>query len=82
MFGPEEWHIIREMRERGMFISAIARELPMSRNTVKKHLRSDRPMEYNRVERKSKLDPVKPVIDMLIEKYNLSAVRILEEIRE
>lgn len=74
--------MIREMRERGMSISEIAREMHMSRNTVKKHLRLDRPAEYTRSKRKSKLDPVKPIMKLLIDKYNLSAVRILEEIRK
>jgi len=74
--------MIREMREKGMSISEIARQMHMSRNTVKKHLRLDKPLEYKRKERKSKLDPVKPIIKVLIDKYDLSAVRILEEIRK
>jgi len=57
MLVPEEWHMIREMREKGMSISEIARQMHMSRNTVKKHLRLDKPLEYKRKGRKSKLDP-------------------------
>jgi len=56
---PEEWHVIREMREKGMFISEIVSQTHMSRNTVKKHLRLDKPLEYKRKRRKSKLDPEK-----------------------
>jgi len=82
MLDSEEWYMIRGMREKGMSISAIARELHMSRNTVKRHLKLDTPLEYKRRKRKSKLDPVKPIIKMLIDKYNLSAVRILEEARK
>jgi len=82
MLVPEEWHMIREMREKGMSISEIARQMHMSRNTVKKHLRLDRPLEYKRKGRKSKLEPVKPIIRALIDKYDLSAVSILEEIRK
>jgi len=74
--------MIREMREKGMSISEIARQMHMSRNTVKKHLRLDRPLEYKRKGRKSKLEPVKPIIRALIDKYDLSAVSILEEIRK
>ena len=51
--------MIREMREKGMSISEIARQMHMSRNTVKKHLRLDKPLEYKRKGRKSKLDPEK-----------------------
>jgi len=67
MLVPEEWHMIREMREKGMSISEIARQMHMSRNTVKKHLRLDKPLEYKRKGRKSKLDPVKPIIRELID---------------
>jgi len=42
MLVPEEWRIIREIREKGMSISEIARQMHMSRNTVKKHLRLDK----------------------------------------
>ena len=51
--------MIREMREKRMSISEIARQMHMSRNTVKKHLRLDKPLEYKRKRRKSKLDPEK-----------------------
>ena len=51
--------MIREMRGKGMSISEIARQMHMSRNTVKKHLRLDKPLEYKRKRRKSKLDPEK-----------------------
>ena len=47
------------MREKGMSISEIARQMHISRNTVKKHLRLDKPLEYKRKGRKSKLDPEK-----------------------
>ena len=51
--------MIREMREKGMSISEIARQMHMSRNTVKKHLRLHKPLEYKMKGRKSKLDPEK-----------------------
>jgi len=46
MLVPEEWHMIREMREKGMSISEIARQMHMSRNTVKKHLRLDKSLGH------------------------------------
>jgi len=51
--------MIREMMKKGMPISEIARQMHMSRNTVKKHLRLDKSLEYKRKRRKSKLDPEK-----------------------
>jgi predicted transcriptional regulator len=47
------------IREKRMFISEIVSRMQMSRNTVKKHLRLDKPLEYKRKRRKSKLDPEK-----------------------
>jgi len=43
------------MREKGMLISEIARQMHMSRNTVKKHLRLDKPLEYKRKRKKLKI---------------------------
>jgi len=59
MLVSEKWHMIREMMKKGMPISEIARQMHMSRNTVKKHLRLDKSLEYKRKRRKSKLDPEK-----------------------
>ena len=74
--------MIKDLREKGMSRSEISRRLGIDRKTVRKYMNSDRMPRTSTRKRKSKLDPVKPVIKMLIVKYNLSAVRILEEIRE
>ena len=37
--------MIREMREKGMSISEIARQMRMGSNTVKKHLRLDKSLK-------------------------------------
>ncbi len=41
-----------------------------------------KPPRYNKTKRGSILDPYKPYIKERLEKYDFSAVRILEEIRE
>lgn len=74
--------MIRVMREKGTSISAIARELHISKNVVKRHLKLVKPLKYNRRKRKSKLGPVKLIIKMLIDKYNRQVVRIQEEARK
>ncbi len=43
MLDAEEWYMIRELRDKGMSISAIARHMVLSRDTVKKHLRLKNP---------------------------------------
>ena len=74
--------MIKDLREKGMSISEISRRLGIDRKTVRKYVKSDRVPRPSTRRRKSKFDPVKPIIKMLIDKYNLSAVRILEEIRK
>ncbi len=73
--------MIRNMKEKGMSNREIAKELGISRNTVSKELRTTRVNERQKRKRGSKLDPYRDRIRELIEKHNLSAVRILEEIR-
>ena len=73
--------MIRDMREKGMSVSEIAKQLGIDRKTVRRYMNSEKVPRPSHRKRKSKLDPVRPIIKMLIDKYNLSAVRILEEIR-
>ncbi len=73
--------MIRNMREKEMSIKSIARELSISRNSVRKYLKSEPKNRQNR-KRGSKLDPYREKIRELINKHNLSSVRILEEIRK
>ena len=54
---------IRILHKQGLSIRAIARQLGVSRNTVREYLRSDKPPAYSpREKRSSKLDPYKPYI--------------------
>ena len=73
--------MIRNMREKGMSIKSIARELSISRNSVRKYLKTEPKNKQNR-RKGSKLDPYREKIRELINKNNLSSVRILEEIRK
>ena len=69
-------HAIEKLSQR-----AIARRLRCSRHTVKKALALEDPPTAGRASPGSKLDPHKPKIDSLIERYpSLSAVRVLEKI--
>jgi predicted transcriptional regulator len=73
--------MIRDMKDRGMSNREIARDLGISRNTVSKLLRTTRLTDHRKRKRGSKLDPYREKIRALIDEHNLSAVRILEEIR-
>lgn len=78
----EEWVDIVSMHKAGASISGIARELGISRNTVKATLRRDGPPEYRRRHTPSKLDPYKDyLLERLREFPELSVRRLLDEIR-
>ena len=74
--------MIRNLKEMGMSNREIARQLGVSRNTVSRMLRKTRIQEKKKRHRGSKLDPYREKIRELINKHNLSSVRILEEIRK
>ena len=66
-----------------MKISEIAKELNIDRKTVKKYAKSKAvPKQKQRKKRSLKLEPYMDYIKERIAKYNLSAVRILEEIKK
>ena len=74
--------MIKNMVEKGISISEISRQMGIDRKTVRKYTNSrDVPLKKY-IKRTSMLDPHKDKIKDLIEKYNLSNVRILEEIRK
>ena len=58
----EEWHMIREMSERGMSVSEIARRMGISRPTVRKYIKADRPVRYSREGRVSIVSPYEDYI--------------------
>ena len=74
--------MIRNLKEMGMSNRDIARELGVSRNTVSRMLKKTRIQDRKRKRKGSKLDPYRDRIHALIDEHNLSAVRILEEIRK
>ena len=74
--------MIRNLKEMGMSNREIARQLDISRNTVSRMLKKTRIQEKKKRHKGSKLDPYRENIRSLIDEHNLSAVRILEEIRK
>lgn len=76
--------MVRELHEmQGKSISAIARELGMSRATVRKYLKEGRvPDKRIGSKRGSKLDPYKPYIQELMDGGIYNAVVILDRIIE
>ena len=82
MITLEDWVMIKNMHKQGVPQTRIARELGVSRETVRKALSED---EYPKGKRKSSgsiLDPYKEYINQRLEKYDLTGTRILREIQE
>lgn len=80
-----QWAEIRRLSQvEGLSRRAIARRVGCCQKTVKVALAMERPPEETRRSRRgSLLDSYKPKIDAIVAKYpNLSAVRVLEEIRK
>jgi len=75
--------MIRELYDHGMSISEISRRLNIDRKTARKYAKSNEIPRYpKRNKKQSKIDPYINEIKDMINKYNLSAVRIYENIKE
>jgi len=78
----EDWHMFKAMREQRMSISEIARRTGAYRKTVRKYIAMDKPERYSREGRRSVIAPYSDYVRGRIDKYNLSAVRIHDELKE
>ena len=74
--------MFKTMKEKGMIISEIARRTGVSRKIVRKCIAMEKPAKYSREGRQSVIAPYTDYVEGRIDKHNLSAVRIYEEIRE
>jgi transposase len=76
----EQWaELRREHFVAGKSIKELARATGLSRNTIRRALRSDRPPSYQRAPRPSVLEPFKPEVHRLLKKESaLTGVRIRE----
>ena len=70
------------MKDQGLSISEISRRLGISRTTVWRHLRSGKVPQYHSSPAGSMIVPYLPLVREMIDQYNLSAVRIYEELRK
>ncbi len=80
MVGVEQWaELRREHFVGGKSIKELARSTGLSRNTIRRALRSETPPSYRRTPKVSVLDPFKPEIHRLLKKDpKLPGVRVRE----
>ena len=83
MMTVEAWTTIRYLRAQGKSIRAVAREVSVSRNTLRAALRQEHPPQYQRPRRPNpKLGPyLAQIEDMLTEKHFIGT-GILRELRK
>ena len=75
--------MIRHMYENGVSITEIRRNTGLDRKTIRKYVQDPGFKNFKkRMPKISKLEPYKDHIRSRLQKFDLSAVRILEEIRE
>jgi transposase len=76
----EDWAEIRRLnRGEGMAVKAIARQMGISKNTVKRALASDRPPQYQRAGSGSVVDAVEPAIRELLKQTPTMPVTVIAE---
>jgi transposase len=81
MLNLEDFMNIRDLKQQGWSVSAIADELNLDRKTVRKHL-VEAPQPYKRESpAPSKIDPYRPFLRERWEKGVHNARKLLEEIR-
>lgn len=82
MISKEDWVDIKSLARQGYSIRRIARELGLSRATVRRYLRSPEPPCYVRKSKPSILDPYKDYLTARLEQESeLHATVLLREIR-
>jgi transposase len=82
MITLEEWVMIKHMYNQGVPKARIAKELGLDPKTVEKAIKEDNPPRQKRRSRDSILDPHKDYIKQRLDKYDLTATRILREVKE
>ena len=82
MISVEAWTTIRYLKAQGIGTRSIARELGISRNTVRRAICSDSPPKYQRLPYVNpKLEPLRESIQRMLVNDHFIGTRILKEIR-
>ncbi|MBW1987855.1 MAG: IS21 family transposase [Deltaproteobacteria bacterium] len=77
----EEWHAIQVLKRQGHGKKAIARQLGISKNTVKRHWNKQTPPTYQRTASEKMLDPFATQIQEMVAKHFIGT-RIFQELTD
>ncbi|WP_373899721.1 IS21 family transposase [Haloimpatiens sp. FM7315] len=82
MKNLRDWHAVKKMYSKGVPIKQIARELKMSKNTVKSLIKKEDEPKYTRVAKSTKIDSYKKNIKLwyLSKDYSFNGTRIYNEL--
>ena len=82
MYRLQQWAAVQELHKKGISIRSIAKELKMSRNTVRKLLKSEEEPHYRRSCYSSRLDPYKEqILEWRCRPYEFNGTRIYRELQ-
>ena len=82
MYHLQQWAAVQELHRKGISIRGIARQLEMSRNTVRKLLKAKEKPHYRRSCYSSRLDPYKDQIrEWRCRPYEFNGTRIFRELK-
>lgn len=80
MISVEDWAEIRRLhRAEAMPVRAIARQLGIARNTVRRAIADDAPPKYRRASKGSIVDAVEPQIRELLESWPEMPATVIAE---
>ena len=68
MISMYKWHQVKLLNAKGVSIKEIVRQLKLSKNTVKKYLRSSQPPQFKAKQKKKILDPFESEVKEMISK--------------
>ncbi len=75
----EQWHTIQVLKRQGLKKKAIARQLGLSKNTVKRYWNRQSPPAYRRAAPEKLLDPFAPQIKEMVGQQFIGT-RIFQEL--
>ena len=81
MMSMYKWHQVRVMREKGAGIKEIARGLRISKNKVRRYLRSPNPPTFKRRRHEKRIDAYRDQVREMLRKRYIGT-RIYEELKQ